>query len=87
FEYFITEDLLVLEEVTGVVWYTGDPNCRFVVAFLDEGEWRFFDVDYVTREIREITKEEAIEKVKTIGVDEQEAKELLGLEGLLGCIC
>jgi len=76
FELGILDGLDEIDEVKGVVWYTADPNCRFVVNILG----RFYDVDYVTYEFTEITKEEAIEKAVYGVGNEDEARNLLGIE-------
>ena len=78
FEQFVIDRLQDLG-ANGVVWYTSSPNCHFVVNF----NGRFYDVDYVTYDIREIDKEEAIERASWGLTSKEEAYQYLGIEPMV----
>ena len=78
FEQFVIDRLQDLG-ANGVVWYTSTPNCRFVVNF----EGHFYDVDYVTYNIEEIDKEEAVKRASWGLASKEEAYQYLGIEPMV----
>lgn len=75
FEEYISEELIDIDGVRGVLWYASSPNCHIILHTEDN---RFYDIDYVSYEIKEIKEEEAILIAKSINEDMY--KELLGID-------
>lgn len=73
FEEFVINELERLG-ADAVVWYTGTPNCRFVVKWGDQ----YFDVDYVSYDITEIDCEDAVERASWGLSDRELAEEMMG---------
>jgi len=74
FEQWVVDELERLG-ADAVVWYTSNPNCKFVVKWGD----KYYDVDYVSYMIDEIDIDEAVEKASWGLSDEELAKEMMGV--------